>query len=135
MSSGEADFSTSLQPDTTNGSFATTTTVAMDATTTPQSGVDPESGLQWLAASELPPEAHTTLGLIDSDGPYPYDQDGATFENREGILPDHPIGYYREFTVDTPGADHRGARRIVVGDGDEFYYTEDHYESFERISR
>lgn len=71
--------------------------------------------------------------IVDG-GPYDYDRDGITFQNREGFLPDEQRGYYREFTVETPGLDHRGARRIVTGGGETdpevWYYTEDHYQSF-----
>ena len=83
----------------------------------------------------LPAEAHHTIALIQRGGPYPYRQDGGTFGNREGHLPRKPRGWYREFTVDTPGLHHRGARRIVTG-GDppsEWYYTDDHYDSFRRF--
>ena len=101
--------------------------------------VDPESGLDWIDAGELPAEAHDTLELIDAGGPFPYDKDGSTFGNFEGILPEQDRGYYREYTVETPGLDHRGPLRIVTGDEDggdvEYYWTEDHYESFERIRR
>ena len=83
-----------------------------------------------IGVSELPAEAHETLALIEDDGPYPYRQDGGTFQNREGLLPDRAAGHYREFTVETPGSEDRGARRFVVGDDAEAYYTEDHYRSF-----
>lgn len=96
---------------------------------------DPESGLAWVEEDELPAEARETLELIDDGGPYPYDRDGVTFENREGILPSQQGGYYHEYTVPTPGEDDRGARRIVTGGDDEFYWTADHYSSFERIRR
>ena len=96
---------------------------------------DPTSGLPWVEESELPAEARDTLRLIDAGGPYPYDQDDATFSNREGLLPDEPEGYYREYTVDTPGEDDRGPRRIVTGDEGEYYWTSDHYASFGRIAR
>ncbi len=97
---------------------------------------DAESGLPWIGASELPAEAQETLELIDAGGPFPYPgKDGSTFGNFEGILPEHPDGYYAEYTVPTPGEDDRGARRIVTGEGEESYWTEDHYESFERIWR
>lgn len=99
-------------------------------------GTDPESGLPYVAASDLPPEARETLALIDTGGPFPYpDRDGATFGNFEGLLPEHERGYYAEYTVPTPGSRDRGARRIVVGDGGEEYWTEDHYASFARILR
>ena len=96
---------------------------------------DAVSGLRWIDEADLPAEARETLDRIDRGGPYPYDQDDGTFGNFEGILPDHDRGYYREYTVDTPGLSHRGARRIVTGAGAEFYWTADHYESFERIRR
>jgi ribonuclease T1 len=91
--------------------------------------------LPAIQYEDLPREAKHTLQLIDEGGPFPYDQDGQTFENREGILPDRPTGYYAEYTVETPGSDDRGARRIVAGDGGERYYTEDHYDSFSRVIR
>ncbi|WP_243792678.1 ribonuclease domain-containing protein [Saccharopolyspora gloriosae] len=80
--------------------------------------------------SALPAEATDTVNLIKQGGPYPYPQDDQTFSNREGILPDCAEGYYKEYTVETPGSDDRGARRFVVGAEGEFFYTEDHYESF-----
>ncbi len=80
----------------------------------------------------LPAEARATIELIQRGGPYPHRQDGSTFSNRERQLPQRPRGYYREYTVDTPGLDHRGAKRIVTGGDppDAWYYTDDHYESF-----
>ncbi|MFF5260675.1 ribonuclease domain-containing protein [Actinomadura viridis] len=89
-----------------------------------------------ICESQLPPEAGDTIALIEQGGPYPYPQDGTVFQNREGLLPDEPSGYYHEYTVKTPGVDHRGARRIVTaGDqgADAMYYTADHYESFSDI--
>jgi ribonuclease T1 len=86
-----------------------------------------------VAVSELPPEAHETLRLIRKGGPFPYAKDGAIFSNREGILPRQKRGYYREYTVKTPGERTRGARRIIWGAGGEFFYTEDHYNHFRRI--
>lgn len=86
-----------------------------------------------IAHSALPPEAHATLQLIRAGGPYPYARDGSVFRNREGRLPARPRGYYREYTVNTPGARDRGARRIVAGEGGESYYTHDHYRTFQRI--
>lgn len=82
---------------------------------------------------ELPLEARATLELIKSGGPFPYPQDGRVFSNREKLLPPHKRGYYREYTVRTPGLRHRGARRIVAGSPGEYFYTEDHYRSFRRI--
>ena len=85
--------------------------------------------------SFLPPEAITTLELIDRGGPFPYDRDGTTFQNRERRLPDRPRGYYREYTVETPGSRDRGARRIVTGGQppEVYYYTDDHYRSFRQL--
>ncbi len=83
----------------------------------------------------VPPEAIDTLDLILAGGPFPYRQDNTTFHNRERLLPRKPTGYYREYTVVTPGASNRGARRWVTG-GDPpevFYYTDDHYRSFRQI--
>lgn len=83
----------------------------------------------------LPIEARDTLRLIASGGPFPYERDGITFGNHEKQLPPKPRGYYREYTVKTPGVGHRGARRIIAG-GDPpvvFYYTDDHYRSFREI--
>ena len=86
-----------------------------------------------IPVAELPKEARETLVLIRAGGPFPYSQDGRTFQNREKLLPQRGRGYYREYTVKTPGARDRGARRIVSGQGGEFYYTADHYRSFKRI--
>ena len=86
-----------------------------------------------IQARDLPAEARQTLELIKGNGPFPYRQDGSTFGNREKRLPMRANGYYREYTVKTPGAKDRGARRIVAGNGGEFYYTDDHYRSFRRI--
>ena len=99
----------------------------------PEAAHTPVSGLSTVAESELPAEAHETLGLIRGGGPFPYGQDDETFFNREGILPDRPTGYYREYTVETRGSPDRGARRIVAGDDGDLYYTSDHYDSFEQI--
>jgi ribonuclease T1 len=93
---------------------------------------DPAS-MPTVSVGDLPPEARTTLALIDEGGPFPYDRDGVVFENREGLLPDHDSGYYHEYTVPTPGASDRGARRIITGSSGERYWTDDHYRSFERI--
>ncbi len=90
-------------------------------------------GLRVVAKAQLPREARDTIALIKRDGPFPYRQDGAVFQNRERLLPQRPRGYYHEYTVKTPGSPDRGARRIVTGDRGEFYYTQDHYDSFVRI--
>ena len=96
---------------------------------------DPASGLPVVQLAALPPEAAETVELIDAGGPFPEDEDGGTFGNREDLLPDEQMGYYAEYTVPTPGSEDRGARRIVAGDDGELYWTEDHYRSFERIVR
>ncbi len=91
------------------------------------------NGVPTILYDELPPEAHDTIALIEQDGPFPYEKDGSIFQNREGLLPSRPSAYYREYTVITPGESDRGARRIVTGGEGEFYYTDDHYESFSRV--
>lgn len=80
----------------------------------------------------LPAEAKHTLALIAKGGPYPYRQDNGVFGNREKLLPRKPRGYYHEYTVVTPGARNRGARRIITGGNPPkvYYYTSDHYRSF-----
>jgi ribonuclease T1 len=107
-------------------------------TTTPSTtlGSEPETGLPTVELADLPPEAAQTVELIDRGGPFPEpDHDGGVFENREELLPDQPFGYYREYTVPTPGSQDRGARRIIAGDGGELYWTGDHYRSFALIVR
>jgi ribonuclease T1 len=84
---------------------------------------------------ELPPEAHETLALVAAGGPYPYRQDDGIFFNREGLLPARPSGTYREYTVETPGSPDRGARRLVIGEGRDVYWTDDHYASFRYVLR
>lgn len=93
--------------------------------------------LESIAARDLPKEAQQTLVLIKQDGPFPYAKDGVVFGNYEGVLPKRKRGYYHEFTVKTPGARNRGARRIITGgepaSSGEYYYTDDHYATFRRI--
>ena len=77
-------------------------------------------------------DSPTLFARIARGGPFEYRQDGGVFQNRERRLPMQPRGYYREYTVATPGARDRGPRRIVTG-GDppvEYWYTHDHYRSF-----
>jgi len=64
-----------------------------------------------------------------------YRQDGSTFQNREHRLPEMPYGYYKEYTVETPGSQDRGARRLILASGGEAYYTNDHYNTFIKIDR
>jgi ribonuclease T1 len=94
---------------------------------------DAPAAVAEVAESQLPAEAREALALIRRGGPFPYARDGITFSNREGRLPPKRRGYYREFTVKTPGERTRGARRIIWGAGGEFYYTGDHYNHFQRI--
>lgn len=93
------------------------------------------SDLPDIALDDLPPEALGTIALIYDRGPFPFSKDDSVFQNREGILPDQDIGYYREYTVITPGENDRGARRIVGGSVGELYYTADHYDSFSEIDQ
>jgi ribonuclease T1 len=94
-----------------------------------------------IAVAQLPREAQHTLALIKQDGPFPYPKDGTVFGNRERRLPSQTRGYYREYTVPTPGARNRGARRIIAGQKPggntasrgEYWYTADHYSTFSRI--
>ena len=79
------------------------------------------------------PSNWDTLALIRAGGPYPYRQDDGVFGNREGLLPRQPSGYYREYTVVTPGSDDRGPRRIIFGADGDRYWTADHYASFRQI--
>lgn len=88
---------------------------------------------QTILASALPVEARATLQLIKQGEPFPYPRDGVVFGNYERRLPQQPRGYYHEYTVMTPGARTRGARRIVCGPLPECYYTPDHYRTFLRI--
>lgn len=95
-------------------------------------GLSP-SRIPDVAVSALPREAQKTLALIEQGGPFPYPKDGTVFGNFERRLPMRERGYYREYTVPTPGSRDRGARRVIAGKGGEFYYTDDHYRTFRRI--
>jgi ribonuclease T1 len=99
----------------------------------PSPAPKPTVAIEWIAMAELPREARHTIALIRKGGPYPYARDGAVFGNREQLLPRERRGYYREYTVKTPGERTRGARRIVAGAGGELYYTDDHYNRFRRV--
>src|SRR3990170_3508310 len=91
------------------------------------------SGFDVVPLSSLPPEAADTANLIEQGGPFPYPEDGTVFQNREGLLPDCAAGYYHLYTVPTPGAPDRGDRRLITGQGGEYYYTPDRYASFVEV--
>ena len=98
----------------------------------------PVDGLGTVALASLPAEAQKTQSLIRAGGPFPYNKDGVVFGNREQLLPRRERGFYREYTVPTPGSKDRGARRIVCGgerptQPEACYYTADHYASFKLI--
>jgi ribonuclease T1 len=100
----------------------------------------PDNGVATVAVADLPVEARQTEQLIRSGGPFPYAKDGTVFGNRERLLPREKRGFYREYTVKTPGSRDRGARRIVCGGlqptaPQACYYTADHYSSFKRIAQ
>ena len=94
-----------------------------------------EQALAVIATAELPPEAQRTIRLIRDGGPFTYERDGVVFGNFERRLPARERGYYREYTVPTPGVKHRGLRRIVAGRKGELYYSDDHYQSFRRVTQ
>ena len=89
--------------------------------------------LAIISVAELPPEGRDTLRAIKQGGPLAYPRDGVVFSNFEHALPKRSRGYYHEYTVKTPGANNRGARRIISGVTGEYYYTADHYQTFKRI--
>ena len=124
-------------PDTAAPAASTRSTPAgLSTPTTDPRARDPESSLILVDVGSLPVQARQTISLIERGGPYPYAKDGAVFGNRERVLPSRPSGFYREYTVPTPGEDDRGPRRIVTGDHDQqFFYTDDHYASFVQVRR
>lgn len=115
-------------PELSNGDSSTPVAGTSSAQSSTVDGIPP------ISVDALPIEALDTIDLIDSGGPFPFDRDDLIFQNREALLPDQPNGYYREYTVITPGENHRGARRIVAGEQGELYYTADHYSSFSEIA-
>jgi ribonuclease T1 len=119
-----------------SGSTATRSNVTTSASTARGSGTGGAGGTvaTTVALSSLPVQVAQTVGLIKAGGPFPYSQDGVVFDNNEHLLPAQPRGYYHEYTVPTPGASDRATRRIVTGRAGEYFYTSDHYESFERIN-
>lgn len=86
-----------------------------------------------VSIADLPVEVRDTLRAIKRGGPFAYPRDGVVFGNFERALPKQPRGYYREYTVKTPGKRGRGSRRIISGEPGEYYYTADHYNTFKRI--
>jgi ribonuclease T1 len=135
-SSGSPSESPSPTHRLTETNTPSTEPTAVPSTPLASEDTDPASGLPVVRLADLPPEAARTVELIDAGGPFPEpEHDGGTFGNREELLPDQPYGYYREYTVPTPGAETRGARRIVAGRGGELYWTADHYSSFSLIRR
>ncbi len=103
-----------------------------DVATTP---IAAEAAPTEAAAGGYPREVAQTLALVQAGGPFRYDRDGVVFGNFEHHLPERPRGYYHEYTVPTPGARNRGARRIITGGEppSEYWYTGDHYDSFTRL--
>ncbi|MFJ3902499.1 ribonuclease domain-containing protein [Streptomyces sp. NPDC090025] len=124
---------TATAPAPTRTAAPSRTPGAPTRTAAPSRAPSAASGLPTVRAADLPPEARRTLALIRSDGPFPYAKDGSVFGNFERELPRRPRGYYREYTVKTPGGRDRGARRIVTGQDGEIYYTADHYASFREV--
>lgn len=130
---------TTTTPRATSG--RATTSAPQGTTRAPGAqATDPATGLRWVSLEALPAEAAATLASIKAGPPYAYPRnDGVVYHNNNRVLPSKPDGYYHEFTVKTPGASGRGARRIITGGADrgqanaEYYYTADHYDSFERI--
>ena len=114
-----------------SGLFSTFSVQAKGAVTSPQ---------ETIAVSQLPAQGQAMMTLIYQGGPFKYDKDGTVFGNREQLLPARQRGYYREYTVQTPGERSRGARRIVCGGQrpvapDACFYTDDHYASFRQVVR
>ena len=120
------------------GPTASPTAASHPASAAPATTSRSKSGLPVCQLSSLPAEATTTVDLIHRGGPFPYSRDGIVFGNFERRLPNQQRGYYHEYTVPTPGAKTRGARRVITGgeppaNPPEFYYTGDHYETFCQI--
>jgi guanyl-specific ribonuclease Sa len=94
----------------------------------------PSAASSSVALSALPAQVAATVRLVERGGPFPYPHnDGVVFHNNERHLPREPDGYYREYTVPTPGSTDRGARRLIIGKPGEYWYTGDHYETFQRV--
>lgn len=116
-----------------SGTTTSTTSPAASPSSARPAAADGVSGLPTVNIGDLPPEARSTYTVIQKGGPYPYPQDDEVFGNREGLLPAQDYGWYREYTVQTPGSGDRGARRFVVGSDAVYFYTDDHYDSFSEV--
>ena len=124
----------SVAPATTATTTSTTTSAAVQSL--PAVQLAPEtasSDLPTISAAQLPPEAVTVLLMLFNGSPFPYKQDGATFQNRERILPAQPAGFYHEYTVRKPGESDRGPWRVIAGADGSRFWTADHYASFEEV--
>jgi len=120
-------------------SFLLATAIAGPAPAQARTGFEPnlQHSPETVHVAQLPGAGKETFELIRRGGPFPHDKDGTVFGNRERLLPGSTRGYYREYTVPTPGVRHRGARRIVCGgpatQPAACYYSADHYASFRKI--
>jgi ribonuclease T1 len=125
------------EPGTSGSGPAVTTAGPGSTTARPAGSARPDGpgadGLRTVPVDALPVEAQRVLRTIDAGGPFPYAQDGTVFGNLERLLPARQRGWYREYTVPTPGSRDRGARRIIAGQDGARYYTADHYDSFDRV--
>jgi ribonuclease T1 len=114
--------------------------VGTPAKTSSEEALQQGSSLPTVALAALPAQAQETHRLVRQGGPFPYTKDGTVCGNRERLLPRKARGYYREYTVPTPGSRDRGARRLVCGgerpvEPEACYYTADHYASFRLIAQ
>jgi len=112
----------------TDDHYASFVLIDLGGTTPPPACGD--ANLDEVAVGSLPAEVADTIALVEQGGPYPYAEDGTVYQNREGVLPACASGYYHLYTVPTPGAPDRGERRLITGQGGEYYYTPDSYASF-----
>ena len=126
----------SVAPAGPAGTSTTTRATSTAVQSLPAVQLAPEtatSGLPTVAVDQLPPEAVTVLLMLFNGSPFPYKQDGATFQNRERMLPAQPAGFYREYTVRKPGESDRGPWRVIAGADGSRFWTADHYASFEEV--
>ncbi len=118
-----------------SGGSTTAATTQLPVTLSAGSAHTPTSTLPEVAVGQLPVEARQVLNEIDHGGPFRYPQDGTVFGNFEARLPGRASGYYHEYTVPTPGARDRGARRLIAGRDGDVFYTADHYTTFRQVKR